>query len=188
MEFELSEAKQKLVNDLTSGHQVILQRHGRSFANTAFHDRLIKYEGPNHKLMWTLDMSIRDSYLDPLGIQQCEEVQCITNHLKIHTIFISPLRRALQTTYHVYKSHPDFEKIKFIILPSLREGLNTSSDIPANINDTVREFSELFPHLDTTFFEEYADKDHNNHYIKLNTLYFLEDTTKEVRDAVKANL
>lgn len=100
------------------------------------------------------------------------------NCLKIHTIFVSPLRRTLETAFHVYKTHPNFENIRFIILPLIRESLNTSSDIPSDIESVLAEFKEVIPQLDASFLEEYEDPKH----------YFIEDLQSEVKDKMKAEL
>ncbi|CAI2366147.1 unnamed protein product [Moneuplotes crassus] len=91
--------------------------------------------------------SNRDAKIDQLGIGQCLESQKIANELPIHTIFVSPLRRALMTAYYVYKDHPNFASIEFILLPQLRESLNIISDIPSNIDEVIEEFKELIPQL-----------------------------------------
>jgi phosphohistidine phosphatase SixA len=58
-----------------------------------------------------------------LGLKECEEGQKEANSLKVHTVFVSPLRRALQTAYHLFKNHPNFSNIKFIIVPKAKEGI-----------------------------------------------------------------
>ena len=65
-------------------------------------------------------------------------------------MFVSPLRRALQTAYHSLKTHPNFDKIRFIVHPLLRGKINSIWEIPANINDTIEKYSQLFPHFDTS--------------------------------------
>jgi hypothetical protein len=92
------------------------------------------------------------------GIELCLSKQSIFSPLKIHTVFLSPMKRVLETTYHVFKDHPDFETIKFVILPKLREQMNHSSGIPSNIIHNVEEFGKLFPNLDDSEFEQYEGK------------------------------
>lgn len=91
---------------------------------------------------------------------------------------VSPLRRTLETAYNVYKTHPNFDKIKFLVVPNLRECLNTSSDIPVHIEETIREFRELIPQLDFSLFDEFEDRPH----------YFLEAMHAEVKDKIKSQL
>jgi len=50
------------------------------------------------------------------------------------------LRRTLQTAYNVYKNHPNFARIKFVLVPSLREAMDIACDIPIHIDDLLAEF------------------------------------------------
>ena len=45
-------------------------------------------------------------------------------------VFVSPLRRALETAYYLFKNHPNFLNIIFILDPDIREHLNSSCDVP----------------------------------------------------------
>ena len=56
-------------------------------------------------------------------------------------VWISPLRRAIETAYHMFKDHPNFEKIKFKIKPYLREKIRVCGDIPSG--NSLDEFKEM---------------------------------------------
>ena len=129
----------------------------KSTANTAY-DQLPEGNKEERFLSWALDHEFRDARLSPLGIEQCMSSQPIVNQLKIHTIMVSPLRRTLETAYNVYKTHPNFDKIKFLVVPALRECLNTTSDIPIHIEETIREFRDLIPQLDFSLFDEFEEQ------------------------------
>jgi hypothetical protein len=75
------------------------------------------------------------------------------------------MRRTMETAYHLFKNHPDFNDIKFIIVPKAKEGIKASSDIPGNIDSIISEFSEKFPNLNDDLFKEYSNR----------LDYFLED-------------
>lgn len=49
------------------------------------------------------------------------------NDLRIESVIVSPLLRAVQTAYYLFKDHPN--KPKFIIEPYLREMMLSSCDI-----------------------------------------------------------
>lgn len=66
----------------------------------------------------------------------------------VRTVFVSPLRRALQTAYLLFKDHAQFSSIQFIVHPMLRENTHTVCDIPESIENVIAEYSELIPHLD----------------------------------------
>jgi len=127
---------------------------------------------------WSMNISLRDSHLSELGIKQATKAQQITNNIKIHTVFVSPLRRTLETAYHIFKNHENFENIKFIVVPSLRESLNTVSDIPENIDEVQTEYSKLIPQLDFSMFQQYKNK----------SLYYIEDMPKEIQIKLSKNL
>ena len=77
------------------------------------------------------DKELLDCPLSDLGIKQCEEASSTASRLSnVSTVFISPLRRALQTAYLLFKNHPKFDSIKFIVHPQLRENMHTVCDVP----------------------------------------------------------
>jgi len=55
--------------------------------------------------------------------------------MNIKAIFVSPLRRALETCYDMFKNHPN--KPKIIISPHFRENLLSSCDIAGNIEESM---------------------------------------------------
>ena len=114
---------------------------------------------PAHKFQenW-LNPDLLDCRLTEKGRKECEAIQEVSNQLKIDTVFVSPMRRAIQTAYYVFKSHPDFEKINFVICPYIRELLGTTCDIPSKTIDVLEEFSPLFPNLDTSLIKCYKFK------------------------------
>ena len=66
----------------------------------------------------------------------------------IKTVLISPLRRALQTAHLLFKDHPNFSEIKFIVHPMLRENMHTVCDIPEDFDLVEKEYTNKIPHLD----------------------------------------
>lgn len=81
----------------------------------------------------------------------------------------------MQTAYHIFKNHPDFDKIKFIIVPKMKEGLKACSDIPTNINLTIKEFEDKLPNLNWDLINDYGNK--------LN--YFFEDLQPSIIEELK---
>lgn len=75
-------------------------------------------------------------------------------------MLVSPLRRAMETAYKVFKTHPNFENIHFILLPNMREAIDTSCDIPVNIADTVEKYRTKFKRFDCSKLEKYGDIPH----------------------------
>ena len=154
------------VEALKSGSRVILLRHANTIFNLIY-DKLLKDKTPEEEIrLAKIKKELRDAPLSQLGIEQCEQVQNIANSLNVEVVAISPLRRALETAYHIFKNHPNFENIKFIMLPNLREALDTSCDIPVNIFDTIEEFKSKLINFDYSEIHKYSDALH----------FFLEDS------------
>jgi hypothetical protein len=76
-------------------------------------------------------MLLPNSCLDITGILKCA---IDLRLLKIYTIFVFSIRIMLKTGYN--KITPNFDELRFVILPSLEEVLNYSSSIPVNIGKT----------------------------------------------------
>ena len=68
----------------------------------------------------------------------------------LEVILVSPLRRTLQTAYNLFKEHPNFKNIKVVLEPNLREQLNSSCDVPGDINAIIYDFSTLFSQVDSS--------------------------------------
>ena len=177
MEQNLSSEIKDYANDLKSSSQVLIQRHAMSVANEEY-AKIKDHSDFDQLSKWILDPSLRDPKLSKTGHYQWKEVRPLVNTLKIHTIFVSPMRRTLETAYHTYKTHPDFERIRFVLLPTVRESLNTSSDFPSDVDELITEFREVLPNLDTSLMEDYDDRKH----------YFIEDLQPDIRDKIKAEL
>ena len=51
------------------------------------------------------------------------------------------MRRALQTTIHMFATHPNLAKIKFIVVPQAHEIMHTSNDIPADYTEIIKRYA-----------------------------------------------
>jgi len=61
-----------------------------------------------------------DCQLHQLGVLQAKSCQKVYNEIEFKAVFVSPMRRTLQTAYYLFETHPDRQNIKFIVLPMLR--------------------------------------------------------------------
>jgi hypothetical protein len=61
-------------------------------------------------------------------VLQCEAAQAHADNINIKYVFVSPMVRTCETAIHIFKSHPNKKIIKFIVLPSIKEGLNLCND------------------------------------------------------------
>ena len=97
----------------------------------------------------------------------------------VDVVFVSPLKRALQTAYYCFKDHPKFKDIQFIILPDLKEHLSCTCDIPGPIEPLILEFSKLFPKFDSSLLQEFE----NN-----KNLWFLSTLADEDKQRILRNI
>jgi broad specificity phosphatase PhoE len=58
--------------------------------------------------------------------------------IPLDIVLVSPLRRAIQTAYYLFRDHPN--KPKLIVVPFLREMLSSSCDIGGNLIQTMAEY------------------------------------------------
>ena len=80
-----------------------------------------------------------------------------------HTVFISPMRRTLETTYNLFKNHPNFHKIKFVLHPHMIERLHVAADIPLNrsLKEVINDYKSILPNLQLHDGE--VNKSHETH-------------------------
>jgi len=52
-----------------------------------------------------------DPELHPAGLMQCEAAQPVANSINFTVVFISPMQRAIMTTIHMFKNHPNKKNI-----------------------------------------------------------------------------
>ena len=55
------------------------------------------------------------------------------------------MQRAIMTTIHMFKNHPNRANIKFIVLPIVRESMHTSGDIAMDVNQLIQKFGHGKP-------------------------------------------
>ena len=171
-------------NDISDYSQILILRHARSVFN---HKNILLAEAHSESIEFyknALDESNRDWGISEEGINEWKLAHDIAMNMKIHTVFVSPFRRALETALYIFrgsldkddksKQHPDFENIKFVIVPKLREKLRCSCDIPEGIDKTLSEYADLFPNLNTDLLDEFENRNH----------YFFEDLDKNIVDEI----
>ena len=83
----------------------------------------------------------------------------------------------METAYYSFKNHPNFENIKFIVLPKAKEGIDTPCDIPYNVLDSFEEFKSKFPNLEYSDINSYEDPKH----------FYLEDVDQEFAKNILRN-
>ena len=52
------------------------------------------------------------------------------------------MQRALMTTIHLFKNHPNKKNIHFVVLPNLREALRGATDIAIDCIELINKFGE----------------------------------------------
>ena len=115
--------------DLVNKHRFLLIRHAVTDFNVAFGDCLGKYGELSEEFRSVkIDTKYIDIELKPEGVIQCEKAQEHANKINFRYVFVSQMVRAIQTSVHVFKNHPHKERIRFVVLPLVKEGLNCCND------------------------------------------------------------
>ena len=115
-------------------------RHGQTHYNKA---QMIS-EGLNedhNTASFRWNPSLCDASLTEEGIEQCENSKAQIHQLPIHKVFVSPLRRALETCKLLFDNHPNSPKI--VVFPDLHEILHNGHDVSVFDGRTFDEFSEF---------------------------------------------
>ena len=92
-------------------HKVILMRHAESSMNEALSDEAKR----NNYLDTALDPANKDALLTEKGIGQVKEARASLLKMGITKIYVSPMRRALQTAVELELGVP------IVVVPMLRE-------------------------------------------------------------------
>ena len=159
----------EVVKKLKSGSQVILLRHAESKYNEELASLLKVEHTEEDEVRVKTKRENRDSSLTQLGIKQCEIAAEIAKKLNVQIVLVSPMKRTLQTAYHVFKNHPNYSSIEFIVVPKLKEWLGSVADIPKDTIKVIKHFQEKFPNFNWSLIQDYDDMLH----------YYLEDIKDE---------
>ena len=161
--------------------QVILVRHAKSAYNLVYTNACVKGASDDELKNLSADKQFRDCELSQEGFEQWAKEAKLIYNINVHTVFVSPLRRTLQTAVNLFKSHPNFESIKFILLPIAKEAIEGTDDLPWNIDSILSEFEGEFPNLCTSHFDKYENRFN----------YFFEDLEEplkaELIDKIKSD-
>jgi len=103
-----------------------------------------------------------DGPLHHYGVLQAKLAQKSINAIEFDAVFVSPMRRAMETSYYMFETHPDRANIKFIVCPLLREFIGSANDIPFG---TLAQLKELYTNkggvtYDFSLFQQYEDPEH----------------------------
>jgi broad specificity phosphatase PhoE len=125
-----------LNKDLMSRQRILyLIRHAQSKYNHAEH---LAIELKQNPLEVNFRPELLDAHLTDFGISQTHEAAIQAQDLDITTVLVSPLRRALQTAYNIFKDHKNKPKLK--VFPMIREKMGATCDIAVELNDIMKEF------------------------------------------------
>ena len=104
-------------------------RHAESKINHAYN----KVYGDRHKEKEVIsDLNFLDPELSEDGIEQANKQAEVAKLTEFTTVLVSPLRRALETAYLLFKDTNYFNSLKFVIVPILREQIYSVAEIPQN--------------------------------------------------------
>ena len=159
--------RDRLDNSLTDSKYVII-RHANSSFNymmSNLHEQGVQFQidGEIHpkEIEAVTDLDHLDAKLSEVGVLQALDHAEIADLMPgFTTVLVSPLRRALETAYLLFKNTSYFNSLNFVVVPLLRENLHTVCDIPQDFQITLDEYSEKLPNLDSSLLvENYAMSD-----------------------------
>ncbi|TNV81614.1 hypothetical protein FGO68_gene2110 [Halteria grandinella] len=84
--------------------------------------------------LWSAE-HLRDACLHDKGIEQAKAQQILLNNFKLRKVFVSPLRRTIQTAALILSRHPMKKDITLILVPLARENLHTSADLSVSYEE-----------------------------------------------------
>ncbi len=97
---------------ILNDQEIILIRHGLSLYNYSA-SSFYYQTGFDHKSdearAYMLNQDLIDSPLYPYGVEQAINQQPAINKIDFDTVFVSPLRRAIETCYHLFNKHPNVD-------------------------------------------------------------------------------
>lgn len=62
----------------------------------------------------------------------------------IKAIIVSPMRRTIETAYHMFKDHKNFDKMDIVLNPLMREKITIAGDVPLKNKDFIRELNTVY--------------------------------------------
>ena len=121
-----------------------------------------------------------DSHLSKKGIKQTKELNNTIKHLKIETIYESPLYRSLETVKYMLEGSSNF-KGEIIVHPLIIECPNCIDDFIYDINETKNDFKDL--NVNWSIFEDYVKKYQNwiDNFYYFEYFNRLSDTQKKIK-------
>jgi Fructose-2,6-bisphosphatase len=116
-------------------NSIYLIRHAQSLYNVV--SAKVKSEG-----LEPFTFKFKEEYIDcgisPDGIEQAKQAGEILKDVNIRLVITSPFRRCLLTTHYIFQNHPN--KPKVLVWPIVRERIESSCDIPSDIEELKKEF------------------------------------------------
>lgn len=112
--------------------KIIFIRHGETNYNVDLKKKGFKIKG---------DIKYIDGHLNVTGERQA--VNCSTNffNLNIENVYVSPLFRAIQTAYFIFRYHPNRKNIIFHVHPLLTEIVSSMNNFIWNIEATKKMYN-----------------------------------------------
>jgi len=92
-----------------------------------------------------------DCGISEIGVKQSVEAAEKLKDVDVTLVYTSPLRRCLETTYHIFKDHKN--KPKVIVWPLMKEMLLSACDVCDDIETIKKEF----PDFDFSLVDEFPE-------------------------------
>jgi len=126
--------------ELDGKRSIFIIRHGQSEYNVA-KDKALAQNDDNAVQAARVNPELMDCSITKEGQLQAEECGKDLAEKNIKHVFVSPLRRALQTAQAIFKNHPN--KPKLYADPNLTESLFVACDIGNSVDMMEKDFPEV---------------------------------------------
>ena len=121
-------------------NKCFIVRHAQTFYNSAKEECEKRGESLEYaSFRW--DLTLADSELSDIGIRQSEDAVALAHTLNVNKVFVSPLKRALQTCEILFRNHPLQPSI--IVYPELHEVLHNGHDVSSYIGEPFEEYKHF---------------------------------------------
>ena len=104
------------------------------------------------------------------------------NDIDFRVVFVSPMRRTMQTASNIFKSHPNLANIKFIVLPLAREVMKNTNDLCMDYTKIIAMFSQQEHNCGLKFDFSLLEKE--GLYWQVNTLA-MDEKRQTIFDEIK---
>jgi len=195
-EYSMTSPKLKpaTLQEKKQGPRIFLVRNATSihdYWSKTYSRRARRYKGdpqpekdPNFKFLESVqskwDTRLLDPSLHPIGIKEATEARKFIDKTNIKYVFVSPMRRTLETCAIMLGEYPNKENLKIEVHPLLRNIIGNAKDIPYH---SISKAEKEYQNINGLHFNFHLLKEDNQHP---NDLFFVESMNSPDKEKILA--